>query len=80
MPLDPSRVFMFPDSFNNLRKELIDNWPALWVKVQWAMAFDAELFVEMMNKELYTKLPQGADCDQWCSKYLKLLRAKRGAA
>lgn len=85
VPREPHKgFFMFPDSYINLRKELHQHWPDLWRRAQWAMAFDAEMFVEIMQQELQLPMllvpgtPE-AECDYWCSKFLTALRKKRGA-
>lgn len=46
------KIYMFPESYNQLRKELHDYWPALWAVVQWSLAHRAEEFVEIMNEAL----------------------------
>lgn len=74
---------MFPDSYNNLRKELHDHWPKIWKDVQWSMAFDAEMFVEKMQRHLGLQLllvpgTPSAECDYWCSRFLQELRTLRG--
>jgi hypothetical protein len=71
------KIFMFPESYNLLRAELHDHHPSLWKKVQWFMAFDRELFIETMNKELKTKILFETDIDVLCKHYLELLQKKR---
>lgn len=79
MPLDPSKIFMYPESYNQLRKELCHPFHArLWKKVQWFMAFDFPLFVENMNRELDLRVYFEADLDGVCTIYLNELRKKRG--
>lgn len=46
------KIYMFPESYNQLRKELHDYWPNLWAGVSWPMAFAANMFVERMNEAL----------------------------
>lgn len=87
MPLDPSKIFMFPESYNELRKELVNNWPDLWSdpRCGWAMAFDADLFVEFMNTKLdgvyKVVLATREDelrIDHVCKIFLTELRRRRG--
>jgi hypothetical protein len=73
------KVYLFPESYNALRTELNDNWPALFAQVGWCMAFDAIHFVEMMDAALDTKTTFDSDkVSAICHKYLNLLRNKRG--
>lgn len=79
------KIFMFPESYNELRKELHDHWPSLWNKVQWSMAFDAELFVELMNRNLdgvykvaLVTSERELEISHICSTFLKELRRRRG--
>lgn len=73
------KVYMMPESFNALRRELDANWPALFARVGYAMAFDAITFIEMMDGALDTKTTfDSAKVDAICAKYLNLLRNKRG--
>ena len=73
------KVYMFPPSFNALRTELSDNWPELFSKVGWCMAFDAPVFIEMMDAALDTKTTfDTAKVNSICLKYLNKLRNKRG--
>src|SRR3990172_4847234 len=44
------KIYMFPESYNALRRELHDNWPNLWNIVSYAMAFDAITFIELMDQ------------------------------
>lgn len=81
------KVFMFPEEYNELRKELMLNWPELWKnwRCQWAMAFDAEIFVEFMNTKLngVYRIAMATDDKQKeigyiCGTFLKELRRLRG--
>ena len=73
------KTYWFPDSFNALRVELHDNWPNLWSKVGFFMAFDAITFIEQMDAALDTKTTFDSEkVDAICKKYLNLLRNKRG--
>jgi hypothetical protein len=87
MPIDPKNIFMFPESYNELRKELYTHWPELWNDPRggWAMAFDAELFVEFMNSKLdgvYKVRPATNNdelaIDYICKTFLTELRKRRG--
>lgn len=73
------KVYLFPDSYNALRTELDSNWPELFKAVGWPMAFDAVMFIEMMDSALDTKTTFDSDkVSAICHKYLNLLRNKRG--
>lgn len=73
------KIYMLPESFNALRRELYDNWPALFEFVGHAMAFDAPRFLQLMDSALDTKTTfDSAKVDGISKKYLDLLRAKRG--
>ena len=73
------KVYMFPDSFNALRKELSENWPTLFERVGYTMAFDAPVFMEMMDAALNTKTTfDSAKVSAISLKYLNMLRNKRG--
>lgn len=68
MPNFDQKIFMFPESYNELRKELETHWnpnktgihphhricEVRWDYWQcgWAMAWDADIFVSYMNKKL----------------------------
>lgn len=87
MPLDPAKIFMFPESYTELRKELTTHWPDLWKdpRCQWAMAFDAPMFVEFMNSKLdgvYNVAIRTSDdetrIDYICTTFLTELRKRRG--
>jgi hypothetical protein len=73
------KTYFFPDSFNALRVELHDNWPNLWQAVQYVMAYDGPVFVELMDAALDTRTTfDTATVGGICAKYIDLLRAKRG--
>jgi len=75
-------IFMFPESYNELRRELVTHWSAtIWPQVAWRMAFRAEEFVETMNEILGVAVVfDTAKVDFICRTYLEILRNKRGAA
>ena len=73
------KLYFFPESFNQLRIELQQNWPVLWALVQWRMANRAEEFIEHMNQATDLKLVLDGDkVDFICTQYLKKLRQMRG--
>lgn len=73
------KTYFFPESYNALRRELHDNWPNLWQAVQYVMAYDGPVFVELMDAALDTKTTfDTATVGGICAKYLDLLRNKRG--
>lgn len=75
------KVYMFPESYNELRRELSSYWPTLWQLVQWRMAYRAEEFVEYMNEALDVAVIFDTEkVDFICKTYINLLRSKRGAA
>lgn len=75
------KIYMFPESYNELRRELYNNWQdSIWPQVSWAMAFAANLFVERMNEFLDLKVQLDSDrVDYICTVYLNELRKRRGA-
>ena len=86
------KIFMFPPVYNDLREEMQRHWPELWSTVQWPMAWDAELFIELMNRKLdnvYNNVSETAtttatttDIQQHighiCKIFLTELRRRRG--
>ncbi len=73
------KIYMFPESYNALREELVTNWPNLWDMVGHAMAFDAITFIELMDASLDQKTTwDSAKVGAICHKYWNELRAKRG--
>ena len=75
------KIYWMPESYNALRRELHENWPTLFARVGYAMAFDAPMFIEMMDAALDTKTGFDSDrVDATCKKYLDLLRIKRGVS
>lgn len=75
------KLYFFPESYNMLRFELVNHWPKIWPKVSWAMAFKADYFVEVMNKELSLNLLFDSQrVGATCATYLNELRARRGVS
>ena len=73
------KVYLFPESFNALRIEMVSNWPNLFQIAGHAMVFDAVRFIELMDAALDTKTTFDSDkVEAICAKYLNLLRNKRG--
>jgi len=72
----PIKADYFPDEFNELRKELSTNFPALFQRVGWFMAWDREQFMEAMNKALDLRIPFDTDNVTVCKTYLMHLRRK----
>jgi hypothetical protein len=74
------KVYMFPESYNALRRELEEYFPNLWNSpVQWAMWANAQLFIQIMDEALDTVTQfDSANVDGICKKYLDELRKKRG--
>ena len=75
-----STVYLVPESFNALRRELEQNWPNLWNSpLQYFMAFQPQRFVTSMDEalDLVTQFDSG-NVDGICKRYLDKLREKRG--
>ena len=73
------KIYMFPESFNALRVELLNYWPSLWQVVGWVMANNAQEFVIRMNDALSMNLQfDTAKVDAICKQYLNRLRKERG--
>lgn len=73
------KLYLFPESYNELRKELVTYWPTLWKHVGWPMAYAANIFVEEMNKALDLEVVlDSARVDAICTEYLQALRKRRG--
>lgn len=73
------KIYMFPESYNALRKELVQYWPNLWAVVSWRMAHRAEEFVEEMNKALDLAVVFDTEAVDFISQtFLTALRKKRG--
>lgn len=75
------KIYLFPESYNALRKEIYEEWPGLWPLVGWSMAFDGPQFVETMNTALETKIQfDSHKVDAMCIFFLNQLRAARGTS
>lgn len=75
------KIYMFPESYNALRRELCENYPRLWDIVGHAMAFDAIIFIEYMDDALGIKTTwDSAKVGAICHRYWNELRMKRGLA
>lgn len=73
------KIYMFPDSYNALRTELVENWDELWALVQWRMAYRAEEFVELMNAACDLAVVFDTEAvDFICKTYLRRLQEMRG--
>lgn len=101
MPNFDSKIFMFPESYNQLRIELETHWnprktgehphhklaEVRWHFWQcgWAMAWEAETFVQYMQEKLGAPLKiipntrdDGLRVDVFCKAFLTELRKRRG--
>lgn len=75
------KVYLFPESYNQLRKELCNYWPTLWQLVGWPMAFAANIFVDTMNEALDMNEVLDSDrVDAVCTAFLEELHRRRLAA
>jgi hypothetical protein len=73
------KVYLFPESYNALRREMHDNWPIVFKQVGWYMVFDAVTFIEQMDFICDTKTTFDTQkVSSICHKYLNILRKKRG--
>lgn len=74
------KIYMFPEAYNALRRELSTHWPALWQVTQWRMAYKAEEFVEQMNAALDMNIVFDSAKVSWiCEQYLAALEKRRNA-
>jgi hypothetical protein len=75
-----TKVYMFPESYNALRRELVDHWPNLWNSpVQYMMWNNGPMFVQAMDLILDTVTQFDTEnVDGICKKFLDELRVKRG--
>lgn len=74
------KIYMFPESYNELRKELSTNWPTLWQAVGWPMAYASNMFVSIMNEALDLDVQLDSEkVDAICTEYLQALWKRRGS-
>jgi len=75
------KIYMFPPAYNALRKELFENWPALWALVGWYMANRPEEFCSIMNGATDLRVIFDSGAVNWmCEKWLNKLISMRMAA
>lgn len=81
------KIYMFPESFNALRREMEGYWPTLFnqvppgleTSIAYDMVFDAPQFVARMNGALDLQLQADSEnVDGICKAYLNALRKLRG--
>lgn len=81
------KVYLFPESYNALRRELEENWPTLFneynpeigMSLAYAMAFNSEVFIGAMNGALdLAEQYDSGNVDAICKSFLNALRVKRG--
>lgn len=81
------KIYLFPESFNALRRELHDHWPVFFTQVNpytgkslaWNMVNDALQFIADMNDALDLHVQMDSDnIDAICKTFLDELRVKRG--
>lgn len=73
------KIYMFPEEYLALRRELSENHPELWQAVGYYMAFNGPMFVFTMNAILDMKLQFDTDkVAAICKEYLNRLRKHRG--
>lgn len=73
------KIYLFPESFNALRRELMTYWPHIWQAVGWYMGNNAQEFVHKMNDALDMNIRFDTQkVDAICTAYLNELRSQRG--
>jgi hypothetical protein len=81
------KIYMFPESFNALRRELVDYWPMFFMQVNpetgtslaHDMVHNAPQFIGTMNGALDLTVQMDSDnIAAICSTFLDALRVKRG--
>jgi hypothetical protein len=73
------KIYMFPESFNALRRELVEHWPEIWPLVAWCMGNNGPEFVSRMNAGLQMNLQFDTNkVESICLTYLNRLRKQRG--
>lgn len=83
------KVYLFPESYNALRRELDENWrnlfnninPETGVSLAYCMVFDAPQFIGILNGALDLAVQYDTEnIDQICKTFLDALRVKRGVS
>lgn len=83
------KVYLFPESFNALRRELEENWQTFFIEVNmdvglspaYAMVFDAPKFVGMCNGFFDLMIQFDSESvDGICKEILDAARKKRGVS
>lgn len=83
------KVYLFPESFNALRRELEDHYPTLFhtpdpetgTSLAYDMAFDSASFIGKLNGALDLAVQyDSGDVDGVCKTFLNALRIKRGVS
>lgn len=74
------KAYFFPDSYNQLREELMRHWPSTWNSpAQYMMVYDGPSFVAFFADVLDIPLEfDSAKVDAICKKIINELRKKRG--
>lgn len=74
-----TKVYLMPESFNALRRELDEHYPNVFRWVGYNMVFNAQRFIHQMDSLLDTVTQFDSDnVDGICKRYLDELRVKRG--
>ena len=71
-------IEMLPESFNQLRKVLVEEHQDLWAKVGWNMAYNPGIFMVLMNDELDCVCVPEQGIEAICSTYLERLKLRKG--
>lgn len=83
------KIYMLPESFNALRRELHENWRTLFYAVNpetgtslgHDMAFNAPQFIGILNGVLNLQVQLDSDnVEEICNTFLNALRKKRGVS
>lgn len=93
-PLQPKKnldqkIYLFPEEFNALRRELEENWPTFFTSVNpefgfspaWAMVHNGPQFIGLMNGALDTDVQLDTEnIAGTCKIFLNKFRAMRGVS
>ena len=71
-------LYVYPESFNQLRKQLSEDHEDLWVKVSWDMANNPMDFILTMNEELDCVCVPEMGVEAVCTRYLQALKLRVG--